>query len=40
MATHGAKRADLRCRRSPKYEAIFDLKTSKALGLTVPPGFR
>jgi len=34
----GAKPADLPVQAPSKYETILNLKTAKALGLTVPPG--
>ena len=34
----GAKPADLPVQTPVKYETLLNLKTAKALGLTVPPG--
>jgi putative ABC transport system substrate-binding protein len=35
----GAKPADIPVQAPTKFEMIFNLKTAKALGFTVPPGF-
>ena len=36
---HGAKPTDIPVQTPTKFETILNLKTAKALGLTVPPAF-